>query len=58
MDLRGIFLSVPRKEYSRFQIYSAELINKEMREERNRVGNKNTFMTMIAGEYKTNHGLQ
>lgn len=49
MDLRGLFLSVPRKDYSRFQIYSAETLNHDMRQERERDGNNNTFMTMIAG---------
>ncbi|XP_046633862.1 SEC14-like protein 2 [Daphnia pulicaria] len=48
MDLRGIFQSITKKDFMRFQAYTTERINKEMREESLRTGtNKNCQVVFI-----------
>lgn len=49
MDMRGILQSVTRKDYMRFQMWMAEKVNKEMREESFKTGkNIKNQMTFIA----------
>lgn len=49
MDMRGILQSVTRKDYMRYQMWMAEKVNKEMREDSLKTGiNVKNQMTFIA----------
>ena len=47
MDLKGMLQSVTKKDYLRYQVWLAEKLNGEMREENKRNGKVNTYFTLI-----------
>ena len=49
MDMIGLMHSVTRRDFMRFQMYMAELVNRDIRLERERTGNVHGYLTMIGG---------